>query len=437
MTKETFAVLSFVLIVLLLTVQPVHAGAFALVRSAPVTTAGTAGLSGSIPIIQVAQPYTFSQAAGNVSVTAANQFTLGGGVGSPASAIAQAALAVGTGAAGFTVSPAIAIALAAATVGMVGYEMYKALKDKGVTFNPDGSVSASPVIMSCMSSNWLGSWCYAAALGMTPDGIYTTADCPYGGSPNTRDTPYAETAYSTMYNSHFGVTVYGICVAATKPTPPPSPASNDFMVQAIDAATAASPKAAADAANFALARGVNPMNYVPASTPNNAPNPYTVTLPDGTIVTITPPATAGASDAVDPPPSTSTAAPAPYPFTNPYTSQTAPNTPPAATQPTLCETNPNASACADLGTAPAAEVIPTSTIDISQQLNFSAFNFAGSSLCPAPKSYHLASGGGSDHVFTWQPACTFMDAFRPVALAIAYFIAGLIVLGQRSADTGG
>jgi len=118
-----------------------NAGAFSAVRSNPTVTAG---VSGSTPILQVAQPYTFTQTtAANVPVFggAANaaQYSLGTGAGSSGAQIAQAALAVaGAGAAVFS-SPVVGGVMAALTVGSAGYSLYQSLKAEGIVFKPDGT----------------------------------------------------------------------------------------------------------------------------------------------------------------------------------------------------------------------------------------------------------------------------------------------------------
>jgi hypothetical protein len=34
--------------------------------------------------------------------------------------------------------------------------------------------------------------------------------------------------------------------------------------------------------------------------------------------------------------------------------------------------------------------------------------------------------------FSWQPFCDFLNVFRVIALAVAYFVAAMIMLGQRT-----
>ncbi|MDP2805579.1 MAG: virulence factor TspB C-terminal domain-related protein [Gallionellaceae bacterium] len=99
----------------------------------------------------------------------------------------------------------------------------------------------------------------------------------------------------------------------------------------------------------------------------------------------------------------------------------------------LCISNPTASACADLGTAPATDPLPTGTIDVSGT-NFSSLSFSGSATCPAPKVYSIQ---GVSHSYSYQPFCDFLSAFKLIALAVAFFIGAMIMLGQKSSDTGG
>jgi len=106
---------------------------------------------------------------------------------------------------------------------------------------------------------------------------------------------------------------------------------------------------------------------------------------------------------------------------------------PAATTinvPDICVKNPNASACADLGTAPATPALPTGTVNVGAT-SFSSIAFAGGAVCPAPKVYTMS---GRIFTYSYQPFCDFLGYFKPVALAVAMFIAGLIMFGQKSSD---
>jgi hypothetical protein len=98
--------------------------------------------------------------------------------------------------------------------------------------------------------------------------------------------------------------------------PAPAPATNQNFLDAINAATA-SANAAADAVNLALARGLNPLSFLPSTTPNRNVTPTTITATDGTVITVTPPTTLGGPETVSPAPSSTT------------NTGSAPNTPPS------------------------------------------------------------------------------------------------------------
>lgn len=83
----------------------------------------------------------------------------------------------------------------------------------------------------------------------------------------------------------------------------------------------------------------------------------------------------------------------------------------------------------------AADAIGTRNVDLST-FGFNTFSFTGTAACPAPRTFTLQNGGQLIAV-SWQPFCDFVGWFRPVALAVSLFIAGMIMLGQRSSDSGG
>lgn len=391
---------------LLLSPSLAHAG-YALVKSTPVVSAG---VSGTTAIVQVAQPYTFSgvtAANAPFSMAASNnaQYALGSGAGSPASQIAQAALGVGTAGAALVSSPALAALVGIASVGVAGYDLYQALKSQGVVVSPDGSAVSPHVIQtwtspaSSVQAVSLPDFCVkwdSTSVASWKDATHGWCTTPAGAS---------------------------IAPSVTSTSTVTQPMTNQDLINAINTATT-NAIAAADAVSFAQSRGINPLSYFPSTQPNLSPAPYSVTLPDGTVVTVTPKTTFGGQDAFSPTPTSTTSTPAPIP-------QPAPTPAPAPAAKSLCETNPTASACADLGTAPAASPLPSNTVDVSGT-NFGGYVFSGNAVCPADVVKKL--GNGANITISYAPFCTFLSAFRPVAIIVSLLIASLIMFGQRSSD---
>ena len=265
-----------------------HAGAFALVKSAPVTSAG---VSGNNAIIQVAQPYTFQQAGQNVQLTAANQFSVGAGTGSPAAAIANAALGIGGVAAGVFASPALGAAMAALTVGSIGYQLYQEMKQQGFTVNPDGTATFSGTTYT-----W-GATTYSdlASLGGAISGAYGCDN-----SSQSARTPSGGMVVVDVYG--FRGNPATLCASVQVQIGSVSrPATAADAQSAVNNATT-KPAAAADAVNYALSKGINPLSYMPSTAPNLATAPQTATLPDGSTVTVTPPSTLGGAETISPTP---------------------------------------------------------------------------------------------------------------------------------------
>jgi len=213
-------------------------------------------------------------------------------------------------------------------------------------------------------------------------------------------------------------------VPAHQPTA--QPLTNQNLIDAINK-VATNANAMADAVNLAIARGINPLSYVPATQPNLNPAPWSVTLPDGTVVTVTPKSTLGGQDTISPAPSSTTSA-----VPAPVTSSTTSTQTPQQTNTDLCALHPNSSACADLGTAPTEPPMGTKTVDVSGT-SFNTYSFFGNAACPAPKVF---STHGRAITFSYQPFCDFLNIFRLIALAVATFIAGLIMFGQKTSDSG-
>lgn len=89
---------------------------------------------------------------------------------------------------------------------------------------------------------------------------------------------------------------------------------------------------------------------------------------------------------------------------------------------------------ARLGSAPTAETLPASVVDVSGT-NFNTLTFTGSGACPAPKVLHTGLAG--DLTVDYTPLCDFAQQFSYAAYVVALFVAALIMTGQRSSDTGG
>jgi hypothetical protein len=290
------------------------AGSFAVAKS---TSVVTTGVSGANPIVSVATPYTFTQTtAANAPVFggAANaaQYSLGSGAGSPAANIASAALGVGVAAAGLFASPVVATAIGALTVGMAGYQFYQSVKSNGITFDSAGN--------SGVANH--GIFCFGTVCGATWQEIFNQNQgvgqswygAPAGVVLTSRYVDYG--TYMGMFGSGWvygtdGLTAFRSYSDPTK-NPTFSPATNAQVQAAIDLAVA-DPAVAADAVEFAKQRGINPLSFIPTSAPNLNPAPWSVTLPDGTVVTVSPATTLGGQDVISPSPSSTTAAPTPTP----------------------------------------------------------------------------------------------------------------------------
>jgi len=157
--------------------------------------------------------------------------------------------------------------------------------------------------------------------------------------------------------------------------------------------------------------------------------PYSPTSPITQADVATAPVSPTWNDAVEglPRPLGSTSVPLsvnPIPNT-PYTPGTTnPASGSTGTSPTQdpCLLEPNASACAPLGTAPAAPPIPTS----SASVGLSPVPVGPSDgVCPAAQ--HM-SVFGSDLAFDYLPLCSFVASLRPLVLALCALAAALIVV---------
>lgn len=86
-----------------------------------------------------------------------------------------------------------------------------------------------------------------------------------------------------------------------------------------------------------------------------------------------------------------------------------------------CAIDPNASACAPLGSAPAAPPIPTSSTNVSM----SPWSVGPSDgACPAPKTFQVF---GASYSLAFDPLCSLVRSIRPVVLALCALAAAFIV----------
>ncbi|WP_156954369.1 virulence factor TspB C-terminal domain-related protein [Paraburkholderia acidipaludis] len=91
--------------------------------------------------------------------------------------------------------------------------------------------------------------------------------------------------------------------------------------------------------------------------------------------------------------------------------------------PDLCQLDPTASACAQLGSPPASGVIPSSSVSVSM----SPWSIGpASGTCPSPITVQVF---GTSLLFDYSPMCTFAGRVEPVVLAVCALAAALIVVG--------
>jgi len=159
--------------------------------------------------------------------------------------------------------------------------------------------------------------------------------------------------------------------------------------------------------------------------------PYDATNPVSQADVATSPVTPTWNDVLDtaPRPAGSTSVPIdvnPIPSTPYQPGQTGATPPASGTTGTTppsdpCAIDPNASACAPLGSAPAAPPIPTSSTNVSM----SPWNVGPSDgACPAPKVFEVL---GSQYSLAFDPLCALVQMLRPLVLALCALAAAFIV----------
>lgn len=114
--------------------------------------------------------------------------------------------------------------------------------------------------------------------------------------------------------------------------------------------------------------------------------------------------------------------------------QTDPNTTPSGgtatgstpKEPTdFCKKNPMSIACIELGTV---EDKPLEVVELPVNVTYTPWG-ASNAQCPAPTVIPL--WGGDSISVTYQPVCDFVTKLRPLIIALAFFIAGLIITGYN------
>lgn len=92
--------------------------------------------------------------------------------------------------------------------------------------------------------------------------------------------------------------------------------------------------------------------------------------------------------------------------------------------PDVCLLHPERIGCSSLGTAPAADTVPTANATFST----SAISFATSSGCPAPINFsvNLPMIGAKSYAISWQPACDLATTLQPLFLALGAITAAFV-----------
>lgn len=92
---------------------------------------------------------------------------------------------------------------------------------------------------------------------------------------------------------------------------------------------------------------------------------------------------------------------------------------------TFCEANPMSIACVELGQL---EDKPLEVVELPVNVTYTPWG-ASNAQCPAPTTIPL--WGGDSISVSYQPVCDFVTKLRPLIIALAFFIAGLIITGYN------
>jgi hypothetical protein len=157
--------------------------------------------------------------------------------------------------------------------------------------------------------------------------------------------------------------------------------------------------------------GAPDYDFAPYQTPLGEP----YTKPDGStaqpMASVSPNGDSITVDTYDQPLTDSNGQPVPNP--------TPQDTPEPAPDPDICQKNPDSLMCAALGTPPAAETVPTTSLPVDATVT----PIGGAGTCPASVSL--------PHGITWsyQPICDFASAIRPFIIGFAWLSFSYIVVG--------
>lgn len=83
---------------------------------------------------------------------------------------------------------------------------------------------------------------------------------------------------------------------------------------------------------------------------------------------------------------------------------------------------------------PAAEPIGEREYDFGTS-TWSSVIFTGAAVCPQDKVLPLS--GGRAITVSYEPLCNFLRIFSVAIWLVAFFVAAMILTGQKASDTGG
>jgi len=236
-------------------------------------------------VIKEASVYTVSQAGINRKLVASNVYPI---APSTSSKIVSSLVGLGVGVASVFASPAVGLALAVLSVGMVGYDLYQALKSNNLTadpvtgvFNYQGLPHAGAYCLSYASCKLLTGFASPVDAAFSVSASASPVVAWPSGGPDYWYSTYQQAGnpaltYILIYPNSNVPSVPGVV----------APITQAEMATAFLAAVNSSPAVAADAVNFAIANGVDPLPFLPSNLPASPRQPAVITLPDGTVVSI-------------------------------------------------------------------------------------------------------------------------------------------------------